>query len=89
MGLQAARRPLPTPTTEVSVFLATHGWWPWLLLYAIIIGVIGAGLVYLLRRRRAGKENAVTASTAQVTPAAPPSDPPEAPTPTTPSDQDV
>ena len=37
------------------MFLATHGWWPWLLLYAIIIGVIGAGLVYLLRRRRANK----------------------------------
>ena len=71
------------------MFLATNGWWPWLLLYAIIIGVIGAGLVYLLRRRRANKEDAVTASTAQVTPAAPPSETPEAPTPTTPSGPDV
>ena len=89
MGLLAARRPILTPTTEVRVFLATNGWWPWLLLYAIIIGVIGAGLVYLLRRRRANKEDAVTASTAQVTPAAPPSETPEAPTPTTPSGPDV
>jgi hypothetical protein len=89
MGLLAARRPIPTPTTEVRVFLATNGWWPWLLLYAIIIGVIGAGLVYLLRRRRANKDNAVTASAAQVTPAAPPSDTPDAPKPTTPSEPDV
>ena len=94
MGVLVARRPLPTPTTEVYVFLATNGWWPWLLLYAIIIGVIGAGLVYLLRRHRANKADAVTPS--QVPPAAPLSDAPaaaatpEAPAaPATPSDPDA
>jgi hypothetical protein len=43
------------------VFLATHGWWPWLLLYAVIIGIVAAGGVYLLRRRRADKASATTA----------------------------
>jgi len=83
----AARRRILMLTTEVDVFLATNGWWPWLLLYAIIIGVIGAGLVYLLRRRRANKADAVTSSAPQVTPAATTSEPLEAPT--TPSDPDV
>ena len=87
MGLLAARRPIPTPTTEVRVFLATNGWWPWLLLYAIIIGVIGAGLVHLLRRRRANNANAVTPTIAQATPASPSSETPAAPT--TPTDPDV
>ena len=87
MEPRAARRPVLTPTTEVEVILATNGWWPWLLLYAIMIGVIGAGLVYLLRRHRANKGHAVTASTAAVTPATPASETPEAPT--TPGDPDA
>ena len=84
MDRLAATREGLTPTTEVDVFLATHGWWPWLLLYAIIIGVIGAGLVYLLRRHRANKANVVTPS--QVPPAAPLPDAPA--TPGTPGDPD-
>jgi len=34
--------------------LATHGWWPWLLMYAAILVVIGYGIYYLMRRRRTG-----------------------------------
>ena len=85
MGVLVARRPLPTPTTEVHVFLATNGWWPWLLLYAIIIGVIGAGLVYFLRRRRANKANVDMSS--EASPAAPVPDAPAAPA--TPGDPDA
>jgi hypothetical protein len=37
---------------EVDVLLATHGWWPWLLLYGAIIIVVGYGIYYFMRRRR-------------------------------------
>ncbi len=35
------------------MFLASHGWWPWLLLYGAIAIVIALAVVYFLRRRRA------------------------------------
>ena len=53
MGLLAARRPILTPTTEVRVFLATNGWWPWLLLYAAIIAIVVYAVVSFMKRRRA------------------------------------
>ena len=53
MEPSAATREGLTPTTEVDVILATHGWWPWLLLYALIIGVLGAAIIYFLRQHRA------------------------------------
>ena len=89
--LAAARLGL-TPTTEVDVFLATHGWWPWLLLYAVLIGVVAAGGVYLLRRHRSGKATTVTTPSPSDVPAATPpaaapaaeAPPAEAPPPTTP-----
>ncbi len=31
--------------------LATHGWWPWLLMYAAILVVIGYGVYYFMKRR--------------------------------------
>jgi hypothetical protein len=34
------------------VFLATHGWWPWLLLYAVIIAVVAYAIYYFVKRRR-------------------------------------
>ncbi len=33
--------------------LATHGWWPWLLLYAGIIAAVAYGIRYFVKRRRA------------------------------------
>ena len=39
-------------TMEVEVFLATHGWWPWLLTYAVLLAVIVVAVVYFVRRRR-------------------------------------
>jgi len=44
----------PTPTTEVEVLLATHGWWPWLLMYALILAGVVYGVMYVVKRRRAG-----------------------------------
>jgi uncharacterized membrane protein len=35
------------------VLLATHGWWPWLLTFAIILIVIGLAIGYFVKRRRA------------------------------------
>ena len=35
------------------MFLATHGWLPWLLLYAGIIVAVLALIVYFVRRRKA------------------------------------
>jgi hypothetical protein len=43
----------PHLTREVVVFLATHGWWPWLLLYAFLIVAAGLVVRYIVRRRRA------------------------------------
>jgi hypothetical protein len=37
----------------VDVLLATHGWWPWLLTFALILIVVAFVIAYLLRRRRA------------------------------------
>jgi hypothetical protein len=34
------------------VVLATHGWWPWLLMYAAIIAIVGYGIYYFMKRRR-------------------------------------
>jgi hypothetical protein len=35
------------------MLLATHGWWPWLLAYAVILFLIVWAIVYFVRRRRA------------------------------------
>ena len=35
------------------MLLASHGWWPWLLLYGAIAVVIVLAVVYFLKRRRA------------------------------------
>ena len=32
--------------------LASYGWWPWLLLYAVIIAVVGYAIYYFVKRRR-------------------------------------
>jgi hypothetical protein len=37
---------------EVDVLLATHGWWPWLLLYAAILIVLVGVIAYFLKRRK-------------------------------------
>jgi hypothetical protein len=42
----------PNPTTEVDMLLATHGWWPWLLTYGLILIVIAGAIAYFLKRRR-------------------------------------
>ena len=66
------------------MFLATHGWWPWLLLYAVCIGAIGALLIHLLRKHRAKNATTISATTdaAPVDPAAEASasSPPDQPT---------
>jgi hypothetical protein len=41
-----------TPTTEVDVLLATHGWWPWLLTFAVILIVLAGVIAYFVKRRR-------------------------------------
>ena len=73
MGPSAATQQGLTPTTEVDVILATHGWWPWPCCTLLIIGVLGAAIIYFLRQHRAKKASANTTSTAtaEVTPAAP------------------
>ncbi len=35
------------------MLLATHGWWPWLLMYAVIIAAVAYGIYYFMNRRRA------------------------------------
>ena len=35
------------------MLLATHGWWPWLLMYGAILLVAAYGIRYFMRRRRA------------------------------------
>ncbi len=42
-----------TPMTEVDMLLATHGWWPWLLMYAFIIILVASVVVYFVKRRKA------------------------------------
>ncbi len=34
------------------MFLASHGWWPWLLTYALILIVVIGLTVYFVKRRR-------------------------------------
>jgi hypothetical protein len=41
-----------TPTTEVDVLVATHGWWPWLLTLAVILLVLFL-IAYFVKQRRA------------------------------------
>jgi hypothetical protein len=41
------------PITEVDVLFSAHGWWPWLLTYAIILIVVVYAIYYFLKRRRA------------------------------------
>ena len=41
-----------TPTTEGDVLLATHGWWPWLLTFAVILIVLAGVIAYFVKRRR-------------------------------------
>jgi hypothetical protein len=36
-----------------EMLLATHGWWPWLLIYAVIIAAVAYGIYYFMKRRRA------------------------------------
>ena len=40
-------------TREVQVLVATHGWWPWLLMYGLILLGIVYVVMYFVRRRRA------------------------------------
>jgi hypothetical protein len=35
------------------VLLATQGWWPWLLTFAVILIVIAGVIAYFVKRRRA------------------------------------
>jgi uncharacterized membrane protein len=35
------------------VLLATYGWWPWLLTFAVILIVIAVVIAYFVKRRRA------------------------------------
>ena len=59
----------------MHLLLATHGWWPWLLLYAFIIGVVAAGVVYFVRQHRTNKTSTTTTPSdapALVSPAEPP-----------------
>jgi hypothetical protein len=35
------------------VVLATHGWWPWLLLYAGILILVVYAIYHFMKRRRA------------------------------------
>jgi hypothetical protein len=35
------------------VLLATRGWWPWLLTFAVILIVIAILIAYFVKRRRA------------------------------------
>jgi hypothetical protein len=37
---------------ELDVFLATHGWWPWLLLFGFIVIVILTVVATVMLRRR-------------------------------------
>jgi len=37
----------------MHLLLATHGWWPWLLLYAAIIATIASAVVFFVKRRKA------------------------------------
>jgi len=42
-----------TQTREVDVFVATHGWWPWLLTLLVLVLVVGGAGYYFVRRRGA------------------------------------
>jgi hypothetical protein len=42
-----------TPVTEVDVLVATHGSWPWLLSFTVILIVLAGVIAYLAKRRRA------------------------------------
>ena len=35
------------------MLLATHGWWPWLLTFAIIVILAACVIAYFAKRRRA------------------------------------
>jgi hypothetical protein len=35
------------------VLLATHGWWPWLLMYGLILILVACLVAYFVKRRRA------------------------------------
>jgi HAMP domain-containing protein len=37
------------------VLLATHGWWPWLLTFAVILIAIACVIAYFVKRRRAAQ----------------------------------
>jgi hypothetical protein len=37
----------------MHLLLATHGWWPWLLLYAAIIAIVAYAVVFFMKRRKA------------------------------------
>jgi hypothetical protein len=36
----------------MHLLLATHGWWPWLLLYGAIITIIAYAVVFFMKRRK-------------------------------------
>jgi hypothetical protein len=44
----------PSPITEVDMLFSAHGWWPWLLTYAVILLVVAYAIYYFMKRRRAG-----------------------------------
>ncbi len=35
------------------MLVATHGWWPWLLTYAVILVLVALVIAYFVKRRRA------------------------------------
>ena len=35
------------------MLVATHGWWPWLLTYAVILVLVAFVIAYFVKRRRA------------------------------------
>jgi hypothetical protein len=38
---------------DVLLVLASHGWWPWLLLYGAIAVIVVLAVAYFVKRRRA------------------------------------
>jgi hypothetical protein len=41
-----------TPTMEVDVVIASHGWWPWLLTLVVILILVAGAIAYFVKRRR-------------------------------------
>ena len=50
---RANKRTVKLGGAKMHLLLATHGWWPWLLLYAAIIAIVAYAVVFVMKRRRA------------------------------------